>query len=147
MKKLPKNKEKNKEEDSLFIKGLRKIAELNLKSDDGMMVRWWCEKYKLPPNHPLLLERYEEDLMIEALQDEHIRKQEEDQDQKEEQQNKDNSWEQDLPEDHDNKIKRKLAAMKNAPKNTLEKWQKKAKLIEGEEIFNDIEDLEIDEEF
>ena len=144
MKKLP-NKEKNNE-DSLFIKGLRKIATLSLDQDEGMLVRWWCEKYKLPPNHPLLLGRYTEDLMVEALQDQHIRDQQDKKDKKEESQ--DEGWEKDLSSEHDEKIKKKLASIKNAPQNTLEKWQKKAKLIEGEEnITNDIDELEIDEEF
>lgn len=48
---------------------LKKLAEKNLKTGVLRWTDWWCKKYKLPPNHPLLLNRSVAELELEFYED------------------------------------------------------------------------------
>lgn len=56
---------------------LKKIAQYkinrnsvsSLQEFEDFLLQWWSDKYKLPTNHPLLLDRYIEELLIEYYTD------------------------------------------------------------------------------
>lgn len=138
-----KKKTKNSETESPFIEGLKVIAKRNVEDNETLLINWWCKKYNLPPNHPLLLERYEEDLLLEVLQDNLIREKEQP---KTKEDVSEQEYEELLTEEHEARIKRRLAFYNKNKGEKLSKWQRKAKLIEGE-IGTDIEDDEFEDEF
>lgn len=130
-----KNRKLNEEEKSkLFVGGLKRIAKESLDNDEELLIRWWCNKYSLPPNHPLVLERHFEDLYVEFLQDKVIEEKQKTTSKLPEELENDVGWEDQIGEEHDEKIKRKL---KNAPKVDLSKFVNKAKQIEEPEEFED----------
>lgn len=132
---------KKSSNEDLFLQAIKNIAKNNLEDNTHLLKRWWSNKYNLPTNHPLLLEKYEEELMIEYYEDEQF------QDELEKEMNKptdDENWENELTEEHDQKIQNKLKKYNLSP--VIEKWQKKAKEIE--ELTDEIDEFEeINEEF
>jgi len=55
---------------------VRRRAEREVKSGIAGLKRWWSQKYKLPPNHPLFLEQSVAELNQEMVEDLLIRKRE-----------------------------------------------------------------------
>lgn len=48
---------------------LKARARENLANGNERIRRWWCDKYKRPPNHPLFLERSYAEWSIEMIED------------------------------------------------------------------------------
>lgn len=132
-----------KKNEDKFLEGLKAIAKKSIESHDTMLIHWWCKKYNLPPNHPLLLDRYEEDLLLEVLQDNLIREKETRKDSPPEV--SEEEFESLLTQEHEKQIKRKLS--KYNKNNKLNKWQEKARFISGEDDVDDLEDDEFEDEF
>ena len=55
---------------------VRRRAEREVKGGIAGLRRWWSQKYKLPPNHPLFLEQSVAELNQEMVEDLLIRKRE-----------------------------------------------------------------------
>lgn len=48
---------------------LKATARENLRSGNERVRRWWCDKYKRPPNHPLFVGRSYADWTVEMVED------------------------------------------------------------------------------
>ena len=61
---------------SIFSDGKRiqRKAKASVEGDDSILVRWWCTKYKLPSNHPMLLSLSESELSQQMYEDLYSRK-------------------------------------------------------------------------
>lgn len=136
---------KNNEADD-FLSGLRAIAREKSEDHETLLIHWWCKKYNMPPNHPLLLERYEEDLLIEAMQDQILREKEEKQQDKKVDVSE-QEYESLLTDEHEEKIKRKISLYTKSDGSALKKWQQKAGFIEGEETLEENFDEEFEDEY
>ena len=112
-----------------YIQGLKNIAKSSFEDDEELLMIWWSNKYKLPRNHPLLLQMHLEELFVEYYQDQHKNKNA-DSELTQEMIEEDEKWEGETSQEHEHKIKKKLSKL---PQVDLSKYQE-------DEPFEEIND-------
>lgn len=117
---------------------LQKIAVKRFSDESSYyLIQWWTETYKLPSNHPLLLELTWEELYLSYISDYYARNPEElEIDKKELGMDEEPTWKGETSEEYERRIKEKLSKV---PKVDLSKWQVdvKDKKDEFEEDFEE----------
>ena len=114
---------------------LDQIAVRRLTDDSNhYLIRWWCDKYKRPSNHPLLLSLTWEELYLEYMTSYYDNDQEALQKARRElEEAKNIEWKGETSEEYERKIKEKLEKKSEVDRS---RWQTDIK--KGEDEFDDI---------